>query len=78
MKRILIALLLFVGFFVASCEEEEHGRRYGYQERPYPESREYPREYRGNRDGYHGPGYRLLDETLQNDGVLQVETTVEP
>ncbi len=72
MKRILIALLLFIGFFVASCEEEEHERRYGYRGRPY----EY-REYRGYRDGYYGP-YRFLDETVQNDRVVQVETTVEP
>ena len=73
MKRILIALLLFIGFIVAGCEEEEHERHYGYRERPY----EY-REHRGYRDGYYGPGYRFLDETVQNDSVLQVETTVEP
>jgi hypothetical protein len=78
MKRILIVFLLFVGFFVASCEEEEHERRYGYHEGGYREPREYPREHRGYRDGYYGPGYRFLDETIQNDVVLQVETTVEP
>ena len=73
MKRILIALLLFIGFFVASCEEEHHERRYGYRGRPY----EY-REHRAYRDGYYGPGYRFMDDTVQNDGVSQVETTVEP
>jgi len=78
MKRILIALLFLVGFFVAGCEEEEHEHHHGYREREYRESREYPREYRGYRDGHYGPGYRFLDETVQNDGVLQVETTVEP
>lgn len=79
MKQILVASLLFIGFFVASCEEEHHERRYGYHHERYGHRPPYEhREYRGYHDGYYGPGYRFLDETVQNGVASQVETTVEP
>ncbi len=79
MKRILVLALMLLSFVLASCEEEEHERHYGYYDgRPgaaYPDGRYPDGRYP---DGYYPRGYRLLDETVRNDGVLQVESTVEP
>ena len=77
MKRILVLVLMLLSFVLASCEEEEHGRRYGYYGYPregYRDGR-YPDGYR---DGYDGRRYRLMDETEQYGGTSQVESTVEP
>jgi len=74
MKRILACLLILVGFFVASCEEEEHEHhRYGYRERGYRDGR----YGYGYRDGYYGRGYRLMDETAQSEAA-PAETTAQP
>ena len=74
MKRIVVLVLMLLGFVLAGCEEEEHERHHayygGHPGGAYPDGR-YP-------DGYYHRGYRLLDETAQNDGVLQVESTIEP
>jgi len=65
MKRILVCLLILLGFVLVSCEEE-HERHGGFRER-------------GFRDGgYQGRECRLMNQTTENDGILQVESTVEP
>ncbi len=68
MKRVLITacMLLVAGFFMAGCEEEEHEHHhyYGYHD--------------GYHHGYPRHGYYLSNESVQNDGVLQVETAVQP
>jgi hypothetical protein len=62
MKRILVCLLMLLGFVLAGCEKEV--------------IREYPAEG-PHREFRHGE-YRLSNEASQNDGVLQVEAAVEP
>jgi hypothetical protein len=97
MKRILVLVLILLGFVLASCEEGEYAHPYGYygypggvyrgpypygpySYGPYPYGRypygHYP--YGRYPDGYYHRGYRLVDETEQYDGTLQVESTVEP
>jgi hypothetical protein len=49
---------------VVGCEEEEHGHHH------YAHGGYY-------HDGYHDH-YHLMNQTTENDGILQVESTVEP
>lgn len=67
MKRMLVlpCMLLLAGFFMAGCEEEEHERHH-YAYHGY------------HHGGYPHHGYHFTDDSLQNDGVLQVETAIEP
>ncbi len=65
MKRMLACLLILLGFVVVGCEEEEHGH-HGFHGREFHE------------DGFRDHEFHLLNQTTQNDGILQVESTVEP
>jgi hypothetical protein len=62
MKRILAGLLILIGIVLAGCEKEI--------------IREYPAE--GPHRGYRHREYRLSDETVQADRILQTEASVEP
>lgn len=63
MKRILVCLLILFGFALAGCEEEHEHHHYAHE-------------------GYHHGGYyghhHLMNQTTENDGILQIESTVEP
>ena len=64
MKRVLVCFLILFGFALAGCEEEhEHHHHYAH-------------------GGYHHGGYyghhHLMNQTTENDGTLQIESTVEP
>jgi len=79
MKRIFVLLLVLAGFVLAGCEEEKH-YHYGYRDRgrgsyTYRDGRY--RDY-GRRDSYYGRGYRLSDETTQDNALPQVEPTAQP
>jgi hypothetical protein len=89
MKRLLMCLLILVGFGLAGCEEGEHEHHaHGHGGYPPPYAHEYPRDghpYGYPRDGYpHGyphnghPGYDFSDTTSQSNGVSQFDATVQP
>ncbi len=66
MKRMLViaCMMLLAGLFMAGCEEEEHEHHhYGYHEYHH---------------GYPHHAYYFSNESMQNDGVLQVGTAVQP
>jgi hypothetical protein len=65
MKRVLVCLLILFGFALAGCEEEEHEHHHHYA-------------YEGHHGGYRGHEYRVMNQTTENDGILQIESTVEP
>jgi len=64
MKQLLVSLLLLLGFVLAGCVKEKEVIR------------EYPAG--GPHRGFRHREYRLSNEALLNDGILQVESTVEP
>ena len=69
MKRVLVCLMILFGFALAGCEEEHEHHHYahgGYHHDGY------------HHDGYRGREYRLMNQTTENDGTLQIESTVEP
>lgn len=76
MKRLLMCLLILVGFVLAGCEEEEHEHHQAYRYPPprygygYPEHRGYP-EYRGY------PEHRTSDTTIQPEGAPLAETPIQ-
>jgi hypothetical protein len=63
MKRVLVYSLILFGFALAGCEEEHHHHHYAYE-------------------GYHHGGYyghhHVMNQTTENDGILRIESTVEP
>ena len=62
MKRLLVCLMILVGFGLAGCEEEEHEH--------------HAHEYRhGEHRGHYE--YRLNDTTTQNNTVSQTDATVQ-
>ncbi len=63
MKRLLVCLLILLGFALAGCEEEYHHHHYY--------------GYGGYHHGYYGH-HHVLYETNQSDGTLQAESTVVP
>ncbi len=76
MKRVLMSLLILLGFAMAGYEEEEarEHHRDGYYGEAYPRGRyygeDYPREYRGRE-------YRLSDEAIQNGRTEQIDAEIQ-
>ena len=75
MKRVLMGLLVLLGFVIAGCENEEarEHHRDGYYGTAYPRDGYYGQSY--PREGYprdeRRREYRLSDETIQNGGTGQ-------
>jgi len=76
MKRVLMGLLVLLGFVISGCENEEarEHHRDGYYGQAYPREG-YPREGYP-RDERHRE-YRLSDETIQNGGTVQPDAEIQ-
>ncbi len=63
MKRVLAGLLILLGSVIAGCEKEI--------------IREYPAEH-GRYEPHRHREYRLSEEAVENGGIVQVDTEVQP